>query len=227
MAPTGRANCRTRPATPEAWSRRCGSSIGVGNPVASPNRPPHRSSPRTATRCSSCGAAGCGRSGWRRMPNRSNSSAAAARSGTCASPPAATGWRSCPPAAPIPSWGSMTSARRPSTISTRRWTATAHPPSHPTGAKWRSCARRPYSSGSSSFRAGKARPGASGWLPWTTRVPAGRCSARSPEREACSPAPPPPTSSTGRMTAASSFPGSAPVTGTTTPCRPRAASRKH
>ena len=41
-----------------------------------------------------------------------------------------------------------------------------------------------------------------------TRVPAGRSSVRSPEREASSRAPPPPTSSTGRMTAASSFPGS-------------------
>ena len=46
---------------PAGWSRRCGSSIGAGNPAASPNRPPLRSSRRTGMRCSSCAGAGSGR----------------------------------------------------------------------------------------------------------------------------------------------------------------------
>ena len=125
-----------------------------------------------------------------------------------------------------PSSGSTTSARRPSTTWIRPWTATVRPPSRPTGAKWRSCARRRCSSGSCSFRAGRVLPGVSGWPPWRTRGPAGKSSARSRAREASSPAPPPPTSSTGRMTAASSSPGSAPATGTTTPFPPLAANPK-
>ena len=179
-APTGRVNCRTRRAIRREWSRRSGSSKGR-HPAASPRQPPRPSSLPMGTRSCSSAGAGSGRWGSKRMRKPSSLSTAGGLSGTCASPRTAADWRSSPPEGRTPSSGSTTSARRPSTISTRRWTATARPPSPPTGAKWHSCARRRCSSGTCSFRAGRSpleHPG--GFRRQRTGRPAGRCSARRP-----------------------------------------------
>ena len=57
--------------------------------------------------------------------------------------------------------GSMTSARRPSATSIRRWTATTRRPSRPTGVRSRSSASRRCWRPTSSSPSARARPGAS------------------------------------------------------------------